>query len=233
MIQVKSNDKKLTAKTKEEAATYVKQEHGIEANAAEWREELSDDKQRKYYWWKEGTPQEIFVGTVAATGEITAFFTEWRKDEKKTFTREKAREIAIREMEKYLPAGTTEMMEIVNTRNKYNDKNGKYSFIFARVHQGMPVMDRKFSIYVEGDQITDFIGTSRAELSDKLPDATPKVSAEEAAKEFLVHYPLQLEYFYPEDNGKQALLVYRPGGKKSIFKNIKIDAVTGNLHENK
>lgn len=224
IINVKPAGMTFSAKTKEEVAAYLKKEHGIEAKAAELREELSKDQTRKRYWWREGTEQEALVNTDATTGEIVTYFSEGAHEkDSKSVTREQARLLAIKELEKYLPADTNEVMEIINHRT---ESWRGYMFSFAPVYNGIPNLYDRVSIHLDGGQITDFYGTTKARFSAKPPEGVKLVSAEQAAKEFLKDNPLQLIYFYPKDNGKQAVLTYQaPQG----YRMDKINAVTGKI----
>lgn len=228
IVQLKPLGTSFTASTKEAAAAYLKQEHGIEAKPTELREEFSKDKQAKYYFWKEGTDQETMVRVVAATGEVTGYYCDGKqKSGNKQVTREEARKIAIKEIEKYLPTNQSEMIEIINYRNSEVSKG--YSFTFAAVHQGIPLLHQRFSVYLSGNGITNIFGISKAEFSAKQVIPNKMITAEQAAEEYLKQYPLELVYFYPKNNQNQAVLVYKQAGWHLPHK---IDAVTGKAVNN-
>ncbi|MFP3393083.1 YcdB/YcdC domain-containing protein [Brevibacillus sp. SIMBA_040] len=224
LIKVTPSGTAFSVKTKEEAASYLKKERGIKATAAEIREEFTRDQTKKRFWWKEGTEQEALVQADATTGEIVTYFTiDTDQNAAKNVTREQARLLAIKEVEKYLPSGTNELMEIVNHRGENWRGN---MFTFVPVHQGIPNLSHGFTVNVYGEQVTDFFGLTKATLASKPSEGIKIVSAEQAAKAFLKDNPLQLIYFYPKDNGKQAVLTYQAPQGYSLSK---INAVTGEI----
>lgn len=224
IIRVTPSGSTFSVKTKEEAASYLKKERGIQAAAAEIREELARDETKKRFWWKEGTEQEALVQADATTGEVVTYFTNATDQHaSKTVTREQARELAIKEVEKYVPTGTDELMEIVNHRSENWRGN---MFTFAPVHQGVPNLSHLFTINLHGEMVTDFFGTTKANLAFKPSDSVKAVSTQQAATAFLKENPLQLIYFYPKDNGKQAVLAYQAPQGYSL---TKINAVTGKI----
>ncbi|WP_312114696.1 YcdB/YcdC domain-containing protein [Brevibacillus reuszeri] len=228
IVHVKPSGATFSVKTKEDAASYLKKERGIQATAADIREEAARDETKKRFWWKEGTEQEALVQADAATGEVVAYFTiDTEQNETKSVTREQARLLAIKEVEKYLPSGTTELMEIVNHRSENWRGN---MFTFAPLHQGIPNLSHAFTVNIHGFQVTDFFGATKAKLAAKPTEGAKVVSAEQAAKAFLKENPLQLIYFYPKDNGKQAVLTYQA---KQGYSLTKINAVTGKIIEPK
>lgn len=226
IVKVAPKTNKLTAKTKEEVSSYVKQEFNVDIKAEEWKEESFPKTGIKVFTWKEETDDETVVTVVEKTGEILSFSKEVTIIKKDSVTREEARSLAIKEMEKYLPIDMKEMMEIGSSKHINGEGNGSFEFEFVKVHQGIPVRDRSFYVYIVNGKVMRMDTTSKAKFTEQLPDLKAGVTAEQAAQEFLKNF--QLEYFYPENNGNKALLVYKLATVYHTV-NEQIDALTGKV----
>ncbi|MFF0831272.1 YcdB/YcdC domain-containing protein [Brevibacillus sp. NPDC003359] len=226
LIKVTPQAKKLTAKTKEDVSAYVKQEHNVDIKAGEWEEESFPKTGVKAFIWKEDTDDETEVKVMEKTGEILSFSKQVPRIEKNSMTREEARARAIKEMEKYVPTDMGEMMEISDTSDLKGEERGRFQFEFVKMHQGIPVNDRSFYVCIVNGKVTSMGTTSETDFVEQLPDLKAGVTAEQAAQEYLKQF--QLEYFYPENNGNQAVLVYKLASEYRWFDG-QIDASTGKI----
>ncbi|OUQ88063.1 hypothetical protein B5G50_13795 [Brevibacillus brevis] len=226
IVKVTPEANKLTAKTNEEVSAYVKQEHDLDIKAEEWKEESFPQTGIKVFTWKEDSDDETVVSVVEETGEILSFFKEVTIIKKNSMTKEEARARAIKEMEKHLPIDVKEMMEIGSTTHINGEENGKFQFEFVKVHQGIPVRDRSFFVHIVNGKVTIMDTSGKAKFTEQLPDLKAGVTAEQAAQEFLKQF--ELEYFYPENNGNKALLVYKLATAYPWVKE-RIDALTGKI----
>ncbi|GEC93474.1 YcdB/YcdC domain-containing protein [Brevibacillus brevis] len=226
IVKVTPLANKPAAKTKEEVSAYVKQEHNPDIKAEEWKEESFPETGVKVFKWKEDTNDETVVSVMEETGEILSFYKEVTQIKKNSMTKEEARVRAIKEMEKYLPIDMKEMMEIGSTNHLNGEEKGKFQFEFVKVHQGIPVRDRSFYVYIVNGKVMTMHTASKTKFTEQLPDLKAGVTAEQAAQEFLKQF--ELEYFYPENNGNQALLVYKLATAYPWVKD-QIDALTGQI----
>jgi len=154
----------------------------------------------------------------------------------------------VKFLQKYLQTGSTEMEMQVSPDAEIKvpdwvdqSKLGVQerprpviAFIFNQVHQGVPVMDRAYSVRVDAltGKIVGFYngkGVSSVTLPNvALPDNRNVAPVETAKAEFLKQHPPKLVYLWPEYFGQKApspVLLYIP--KPGIGSGFFVDAFTG------
>ncbi|WP_406676871.1 YcdB/YcdC domain-containing protein [Neomoorella carbonis] len=212
-------------------------------------------KQKSYTWstipqkGADGKPvlrqaRYVHLITNASTGEVISYNLqdESGRGQKATVSREAAQNTAVQFLQKYLPAGPAEMeMQVYPEveeripawvdKSKLKDQERPLpviSFTFNQVHQGVPVMDRAFSVRVDalsGKIVGFHNGINGAPVP--LPDNRNVVPAETAKAEFLKQHPLKLVYIWPEYFDQKApspYLVYIPVPGPDFYY---VDAFTG------
>jgi hypothetical protein len=210
-------------------------------------------KQKSYTWstiplkGADGKPdyrqtRYVHLTTNASTGQVISYNLqdESGRGQKGSVSREAAQNTAVQFLQKYLPAGPAELEirvypeeEIIPSwvdRSKLKDQERPLpviSFTFNQVHQGVPVMDRAFSVQVDalsGKIVGFHNGISGPPVP--LPDNRNVVPVETAKAEFLKQHPLKLVYLWPEYYDQKApspYLVYIPDPGPDFY----VDAFTG------
>lgn len=240
-----------TVKNKEEALALMKKEFGFDPAGFVFSEHEDKMTNEKYYSWESSsrTPgKNARIITDMKTGRIHEIGM-FRKDAKVKVKREEAQREAIRFLANYIDPKITEVQlaEVIDAGegNGYTS-SGDWGFGFYRSYQGIPVADNQLSdYYVSVDPSTgkangfsklterrrgEKSASKETKLSE-LPDSTKVVAPEEAAREYLNYYQLQLAYkLEPTDqpNKYVPVLVYTPVKKEAQKgSQIKIDALTG------
>jgi len=197
-------------------------------------------KIKEYYWRSEpqtgpdGRPDHskmryLHLSALADTGQVVGFNLqdESGRGKKAVVSREAAQKTAVQFMQRYLDKGAAELEMHVyplheesipewvdRSKLEGDGQRPEFHFTFTRTHQGIPVLDRSYSVTVDGltGRITAFYdGNSSSAVA--LPDSKNVVTAEAAKAEFLKSHPLRLVYLWPEYSGQKAprpLLVYMP-----------------------
>ncbi|GAX90832.1 YcdB/YcdC domain-containing protein [Effusibacillus lacus] len=190
----------------------------------------------------------VHLGIDAETGEVLTMNLqdESMRGKQAKVSQTDAEKTAIQFLERYISPKHKELslqhvfstMEDAENIPNWVDKNKlqdqkqspEYHFSFHALHQGVPVMDRSFSVQVDGvtGKVAGFALQSAAvEDEVKLPDNQNVVSVESAKQEFLRQHPLQLVYIWPDYRGQIApepVLVYIPADT-AVFEYI--DAFSG------
>ncbi|MGG3872592.1 YcdB/YcdC domain-containing protein [Brevibacillus laterosporus] len=236
LIKMNPPNKPALARNQQEAELLIKQEYGIKGPLKVYSNNWDDHKQRKeeneavYQFGEKG---EYTVITELSSGRVLQISKVTLK-EKWRISKEKAREKAIRFLEKYLDPWDKEVQLTYSNENEYT-----HIFRFFKSHQGIPVLqtDSSYLSYsVQVDSATGevilfikdsfekpFVSSSIKQV--KLPDRNAIVSPKVGASEWLRYNPVELVYEYV-DGGKKTRLVYRVKERK-VDKNVFIDATTG------
>ena len=188
--------------------------------------------------------RHVSLTTIAGTGQVISYDCqdESGRGQKGGVSKETAQETAVEFLRKYLQTGLAEMEMQVHPdaeekvpdwveQSKLGAKRSRpvISFIFNHVHQGVPVVDRAYSVRVDaltGKIVGFYHGESVSSLT--LPDNRNVVSPEAAEAEFLQQYPPKLVYIWPEYFGQKApspRLIYIP--KSGSAPGFYVDAFTG------
>ncbi|QDS37609.1 YcdB/YcdC domain-containing protein [Brevibacillus brevis] len=153
--------------------------------------------------------------------QITYFHVLENLPKQKVITEAAAEEKAVAFLQPFVDAEVTELVP-----QMINKEEGKQTFLFFPVHQGIMVEGQAYSVKVDmysGDIVSAGFPEATGELS--YDDASNVVRPEQAVQALLTANPLTLSYVFPSPNGlyqATPVLVYEQkerGGK--------VDAVTG------
>ncbi|BAU29370.1 hypothetical protein DFP93_11566 [Aneurinibacillus soli] len=237
---VTGQGKVLRASNAKEAAALLKSELGIQVDGLTYREDGDGIKQAKLYEW---TTKDNLVYAVQTTdkGEVIRFGAlsvhnpDKMKGEEK-IPRDKAAAQALDKIKKYLPTYAKEV-QVDYTEENYPhwvDKNNipKNNILlvsFRELHDNIPIMTRSIDVWVN-------LGTGAVEqvslpplINSELPDASKRITKEEAVKSYLDHHPLQLQYVWPhyfDQKAEKPILVYAPQTESFVEY---VDALTGKI----
>ncbi|MFM1654923.1 YcdB/YcdC domain-containing protein [Brevibacillus sp. B_LB10_24] len=232
----------VIVKTKEEAASLLAKEMGVDVRDLPFSEHVEENglrSKQKMFLWQSKEGKRIGVAVDAGTGQVKEISVP-RANAKNTVSEQDAFKEAVRLLEKYVDPGVTEVQvsQIIRSGEANPVSSGSWEFEFIKSHDGVPVLEQyPIEAYiVEVDPSTGkAIGfVNRTELREQaaLPDKSRVVPVEKAVQEYLAHLPLQLAYTIKGVEGAgQGIpkLIYVPMGDKAYAdKTINIDAITGN-----
>ncbi len=225
-VRLTGAGKQLFAQTQEEAAKILTEEFNVDMSKLEFerlfeRENvLRGDQKYKHYLWRTADDAEagmnrkyVQLHTVAATGEIWRFSVQEdvTVDQEARVSPKLLRQKAVQLVEKYLPAGATEMelvtfdfAAVPDWVDKQQLKKEELpqpttSFMFSPLHQGIPVSDGAYAVSMNNitGEVTEYAKGGLA-TDVTLPDSRGVATAEVAKAEYLKNHPLQLIYRWPE-----------------------------------
>lgn len=153
--------------------------------------------------------------------QITYFQVFEREPKEKRITEAAAEEKAIAFLQPFVDANVTELIP-----QMIDKEEGRQSFLFFPVHQGIRVDGQVYSVKVDmhsGDIVSARFPAANVHLA--YDDASNVVGPERAVQALLSANPLKLSYVFPSPNGRyQAtpVLVY-----EQKERNGRVDAVTG------
>ncbi|WCN37098.1 YcdB/YcdC domain-containing protein [Aneurinibacillus uraniidurans] len=237
---VTGQGKVLQASNAKEATALLKSELGIQVDGLTYREDGDGIKRAKLYEWT--TKDELVYGVqttdkgeVIQFGALSVHNPDKMKGEEK-IPRDEAAVKALDTIKKYLPTYVKEV-QVNYTEENYPhwvDKNNipKNNILlvsFRELHDNIPIMTRSVDVWVN-------LGTGAVEqvflppsINSELPDASKRITKEEAVKSYLAHHPLQLQYVWPhyfDRKAEKPILVYAPQTKHVAEY---VDALTGQI----
>ncbi len=225
--------KELVARTPEEGVKLLAEKFGVDMNNMELLRSPEDriDSQGKRnikdYTWRtpydlqedRENPRYVTLHTEADTGKVLSFSLqdEASRGKEGKITLETARQKAVQFVQPYLEPGSVEM-ELVSWSSgqfilSWVDQSKIdldqlpvpiSHFVFQPLHQGIPVVDRGYSVSV--NEVTGKVVSyvqGGLDPAVELPDAQGVVAAEVAKAEYLKTHPLRLVYLWPEWFGQR------------------------------
>ncbi len=229
IVSVASKGEKLYARTAEEAGSLLEEAFGISlpSQSVDASKIVSVANSEKEYKWSLPDGEAMLV-TALESGQVTGF--EWKPKRGQNtaatsrLTREEALKTGVRFLQKYLNPAIGELQ-----LNSAEESSTGIRFTFARVYQGIPVLDHTYTVTVD-PVFAKVTGMSGDFLQQPvaLPDSSKAIPLEQAQAEYVQQFPFELEYTGWKMQGKQTeelRLVYSTIGSKGSYSGI--DALTG------
>jgi hypothetical protein len=224
----------LAARSKEEAASILQNVFGFELAGASFSEQNGSaaGKSYKEYRWTKNN-ENRFVTVDPTSGLVFSAGLDTGEDSvqppaSSKISLEDAKKAAVQLIQPFLDPDSKAV--VLETR-LYIEPQGHFNFAVYPATNGIPFVEKAFQVTINSDtgKPIRLIGPS---VRDKfaLPDPKNAISAEQAMQEYLKYHPLELTYFYPINQSKQAdqpVLVYKAQINPDVLEVV--DAVTGKI----
>lgn len=224
-IRVQPEAKPLRALDVDSASGLLRDEFGVKIKNGSKPVRMINGSTFEYLWeWDGGKSARIRMDK---KGNVLSFTTRnaAAKAGNQEIGVEEARRIAIERLARYLPAGVEEIEMISQVQD-----GQQTLYRFSWVHQGIPVINHSFDVYVDrtSGTIAGMAGPF-GEALPQLPNAKDVISLEEAMKVFAEKVKPELAYRTNDqgktDTGMQLVYPYPMRNEKPLA----IDAKTGTL----
>ncbi|RNB79496.1 peptidase [Brevibacillus fluminis] len=235
------NNQPVMVKTKEEAASLLAKDMGVDVKGLKSGEGKDDDSpsgKKKHFFWETKEGRQIDVTIDAQTGRVVDI-TIPRVDHNITVSEQVAFKEAIGFLEKFVDRGVTEVQlsQVIEPGEPNPVSSGSWEFEFIKSHEGVPVLEQYpgeayiISVDPSTGKVHGFVNRTHMQEAVALPDKSKAVPVEQAVREYLAYMPLQLAYTVKGAMGERLAspkLVYVPmSDSKYADRNITIDAITG------
>lgn len=221
VIKANPGGKVLIAKNEQEAAAILTREFGISLEGMVYAPHAATPiPGRKGYVW-ESSAARIELDT--RNDQVISFNTSLRStgsDPKAKISEEQAAKMALPFLQTYMQKDVTELLPFSQDVQTYKQRYPIVTFGFYKVHSGIPVADRGYSVSInlETGKVAGIAGNFD-QKPVQLPPANNRISPEQAATNFLKAHPLELRLI-------NQTYVYRP---KIMHGDEYIDAITGQV----
>ncbi|MGE5703554.1 MAG: PepSY domain-containing protein [Clostridia bacterium] len=221
VVKTNPGGKVLFAKNEQEAANLLTREFGISLKGMVYAPHAATPAPgRKSYIWESATAR---IELETRNNQLIGFETSLRStgsQPKPKISEQQAAKMALPVLQTYLQKDVKELLPSSQDVHISKQKYPIVTFGFSKVHSGIPVADRNYSVSINLE--TGKVAGIHGDFDQKpvpLPPANKRISPEQAAANFLKAHPLELRLI------KQTY-VYRPQIKQG---DQFVDAMTGQV----
>ena len=232
------SDKPVVVHTKEEAASLLADEWGVNLQGLELHEYAREDRKKQIvYSWETKEQKRLEVITDAETKRVIEVAIP-RADTRITVSRQDAFQEAVRLLKKYAgpDAEEVQVSQVIEPGQATPVSSADWQFEFIKSHDGVPVLqqnpDEAYIVTVDPStgKANGFLNRTDLSIKAALPDKKQAIPVERAVQEYLKILPLQMAYTLKGAGGEKLAepkLIYLPMNEAYADHIIQLDAITG------